>query len=70
MNTNSKQNSRKSARLGAWAGRILGWFGKKKMPPTPADIKKLDFSPNTQKIGLCFTDSVRDFFRFRWLRGR
>jgi hypothetical protein len=70
MNTSLNPNSRKSARLGFWAGRVLGWFGKKKTPLTPADVQKLDFSPNTQKLGLRFTDSIRDFFRFRWLRGR
>jgi len=64
------RQSKKSGRLGALAGRALGWFGKKNIPPTPADVKKLDFSTNTQKIGLRFTDSIRDFFRFRWLRGR
>ena len=70
MSRPSNPDSRKSACLGALAGRILSWFGKKKTPPTPADVKKLDFSPNTQKLGLRFTDSIRDFFRFRWLRGR
>jgi hypothetical protein len=70
MTMNKNPTSRKSARLGFWAGRVFSWFGKKKVHPTPADVQKLDFSPNTQKIGVRFTDSVRDFFRFCWLRGR
>jgi hypothetical protein len=61
--------SEKSRRLGAWAG-ILSLFSRPKLSATKKDIQKQDFPANTQKIGLRFPDSLRDFFRFRWLRGR
>jgi len=70
MTGNSNPDSRKSTLAGFWAGRVLGWFGKKRLHPTAKDVQNLDFSPNTQKIGVRFTESLRDFFRFRWLRGR
>lgn len=62
--------SSKPRRLGSLAGWVMGWFGTKKLTPTTKDMQNLDFSANTQKIGLRFPDSLRDFFRFRWLRGR
>jgi hypothetical protein len=64
-----KKPSEKSNRLGAWAG-FLSLFSGKKVRATKKDIQKLDFSPNTKKLGLRFPESLRDFFRFRWLRGR
>jgi hypothetical protein len=66
----SNPNPRKSARLGSLAGWVLGWFDSKKLTPKIKDVKSLDFSANTQKMGLRFPDSLREFFRFHWLRGR
>jgi hypothetical protein len=61
--------SEKSRRLGAWAG-FLSFFSGRKVSATKEDVQKLDFPSNAQKIGVRFSDSLRDFFRFRWLRGR
>jgi hypothetical protein len=69
INRKTKSPS-KPRRLGSLAGWVLGWFGTKKLPPTKKDVQNLDFSPNTQKLGLRFPESLREFFRFRWLRGR
>jgi hypothetical protein len=32
------------------------------------DLKKMDFSTSTQKIGVRFTDRIRDIFRHRWVK--
>jgi hypothetical protein len=69
MTTKITKPSQKSKRLGAWAG-FLGLFGTRKVSATKQDIRKLDFPTSTQKTGLRFPESLRDFFRFRWLRGR
>ena len=68
MNTDTKKHN-KSSRLGLWAS-FFGLFSSRKLKTRKEDIEKLDFSANTQKTGLRFTESLRDFFRFHWLRGR
>jgi hypothetical protein len=35
---------------------------------TSKDLKKMDFSTSTQKIGVSFTDKIRDIFRGRWVK--
>ena len=32
------------------------------------DLQKHDFPASTQRLGIRFTDSLRDFFRRRWIR--
>jgi hypothetical protein len=64
-----KKPSEKSKRLGAWAG-FLSLFSTRKVSATEKDIQKLDFPTSTQKTGLRFPESLRDFFRLGWLRGR
>jgi len=34
----------------------------------PLDLKKKDFSTSTQKMGLSFTDKIRDAFRHKWIK--
>jgi len=58
----------KSHRLGLGAGLLLGLFGKKKRPHSPAELYQKDFHPNTQKMGLRLTDRMRKVFRLRWLQ--
>jgi len=57
----------KKSLLGSIAGRILMLFGKKPKP-TAEDFQKLDFKTSTQKIGIRFTEKIRNVFRFRWIR--
>jgi len=33
-----------------------------------SDIRKMEFSTSTQRLGLSFTDKVRDVFRRRWIK--
>jgi hypothetical protein len=32
------------------------------------DLKEMDFSTSTQKIGVRFSDRIRDIFRHRWVK--
>jgi len=32
------------------------------------DFKKMEFSTSTQKLGLSFTDRIRDIFRHKWIK--
>lgn len=55
--------------LGSVAGAIMNLFSKS--PKTPANhLKKADFPTSTQKIGIRFTDRIRDKFRKKWLKKR
>ena len=53
--------------LGSIAGRILVCLGRKPKPK-PKDVKKIDFETSTQKIGVSFTEKIRNVFRFRWIK--
>jgi len=35
---------------------------------TSSDIRKMEFSTSTQKMGVGFTDKIRDIFRGRWIK--
>ncbi|MHC4836005.1 MAG: hypothetical protein ACYTCN_08755, partial [Planctomycetota bacterium] len=54
--------------LGSGADLILGIFTRKPRPQSAAELYKQDFHPNTQKMGLRFTERLRKVFRLRWLR--
>jgi hypothetical protein len=58
----------KSHHLGFGASLLLTVFGRKAKPLSSAELYKQDFHPNTQKMGLHFSDRVRKAFRLRWLR--
>jgi len=32
------------------------------------NLKEIDFSTSTQKLGVRFTDRIRDIFRHRWVK--
>jgi hypothetical protein len=52
--------------------RIGGWLLTARRPRriAPADLAKADFKTSTQRLGVRFTDRIRDTFRFKWLRTR
>jgi hypothetical protein len=64
------RKSGKANRLGLLAGVVFGWLTAGRPAATQSDVRKLDFSTSSQKMGLRFTERLRDVFRFRWLRGR
>jgi hypothetical protein len=56
------------------AGRLLGHMAgwllacKRAGRVETADLKKAEFKTSTQRLGIRFTDRVRDIFRFRWVK--
>ena len=54
--------------LGFFAGGLLSIFGKSAGKPTVEDLKRAEFKTSTQRLGLRFTERIREVFRFRWLR--
>jgi hypothetical protein len=43
-------------------------FGAKPAKPAIKDLKEADFSASTQRLGVRFTERIRDVFRFKWLK--
>ncbi len=54
--------------LGFLAGLLAVVFGTRHAKPTTEDLKKVEFKTSTQRLGLRFTDHLRDVFRFKWLK--
>jgi len=45
---------------------LTGLFRSKK--PEPQRVERMEFNTSTQKMGLRFTEKLRDAFRRRWLK--
>ena len=58
----------KQRRLGFGAGLLLTVFGRKPKSDSAAALYKKDLHPNTQKMGLRFTERLRKVWRPKWLR--
>lgn len=43
-------------------------FSHRPAHPGPNDLKDADFKTSTQRMGLRFTDKVRNVFRHKWLK--
>ncbi|MHC4157963.1 MAG: hypothetical protein ACYSSO_02685 [Planctomycetota bacterium] len=54
--------------LGFFAGGLLSIFGKSPAKPTADDLKQTEFKTSTQRLGVRFTERIREVFRFRWLK--
>jgi len=54
--------------LGLFAAGLLSMFGKSPSKPAIDDLKRADFGTSTQRLGIRFSEKVRDVFRFRWLK--
>jgi hypothetical protein len=51
--------------LGAGLGRLV----RRRLPPAGGDdLRRHDFGWSTQRMGVRFTERIRDSFRFRWIR--
>jgi hypothetical protein len=59
-------SDKKSSRLGFLAG-LAALFGRRSKP-TAEDKQKLEFKSSTQRIGISFTDKIRDAFRRKWIK--
>ncbi|MBW8039633.1 MAG: hypothetical protein FVQ85_06495 [Planctomycetes bacterium] len=56
--------------LALFASLLLSIFGKSPPGPTTADLQRAEFKTSTQRLGIRFTEKIRDVFRLRWLRKR
>ena len=54
--------------LSLFASLLLSIFGKSPARPTTADLQRAEFKTSTQRLGIRFTERIRNIFRFRWLR--
>ncbi|TKJ38178.1 MAG: hypothetical protein CEE38_05315 [Planctomycetes bacterium B3_Pla] len=54
--------------LGLLAAGLLSLFGKSPAKPAPDDLKRADFPTSTQRLGIRFSETIRDVFRFKWLK--
>ncbi len=54
--------------FGLLAGVLLSLFGKSPPEPTAADLQRVEFKTSTQRLGIRFTEKIREVFRFKWLR--
>ena len=61
MKTEKKHNPL----ISAIAGAIVSLFAKK----TPKkNLKDIDYTSSTQKMGITFTDKIRNTFRGKWIK--
>jgi hypothetical protein len=58
--------SNKSKRLGFLAGLLSVFSGKVRK----RELQKGEFRTSTQRIGLTFTEKIRDSFRHKWFKWR
>jgi len=54
--------------IGFLAGGLLSIFGGNRGKPTADDFGRMEFKTSTQKLGVRFTELIRQVFRFRWLK--
>ncbi len=59
---------KKFLQLGLIAGLIPRLFRTALPEVTRADLKRQDYSISTQRLGVRFTERVRNAFRLRWIR--
>ncbi len=59
---------KKGSTLGFFAGECLSIFGKSPTKPNTADLQRAEFKTSTQRLGLRFTERIRQVFRLKWLK--
>ena len=56
-------------RLGRFAGIILTVFGgARREKQAQRDMKRLEFGASTQRIGVRFSEKIRNIYRHLWLK--
>jgi hypothetical protein len=66
--TNMRRRAKRSSFLGFLTAGFLSVFGKSSKKPTVDDLRRADFGSSTQRLGIRFSEKIRDVFRFKWLR--
>jgi len=62
------RRSKRALRLG-FAGGVLSHLLARRLPRvTTDDLRRHDYPTSTQRMGVRFTERIRDTFRFRWLK--
>jgi hypothetical protein len=62
------RNGKRAGHLG-WLAALLAGLSRRKARSIDAkDLRTHDHSTSTQRLGVRFTERIRDTFRFRWLR--
>jgi hypothetical protein len=57
-----------SSFFGMLAGALMSMFAKGPASPGVRDLQAADFKTSTQRLGVRFTDKIRNIFRFRWIK--
>ncbi len=67
--TNPAKASRaKAVWLGLVAGLLVRLFRTRLPAATGEELQRNDYSASTQRMGVRFTERIRNAFRFRWIR--
>ncbi len=60
---------RRNALWLGFVGGLISQLSRTALPDvTCADLQRHDYSTSTQRLGVRFTERVRNAFRFRWIR--
>ncbi len=62
------KRNRRALRLGFASGVLAHLFSRRLPRMTVNELRKHEYPTSMQRLGVRFTDRVRDVFRFRWLR--
>lgn len=54
--------------LSLLAAGLLTVFGKSPAKPTTKDLNRMEFKSSTQRLGIRFSERIREVFRFRWIK--
>ncbi|MFH1882103.1 MAG: hypothetical protein ABIL62_05260 [Planctomycetota bacterium] len=54
--------------LSLLAAGLLTIFGRSPAKPTTNDLNRMEFKSSTQRLGIRFTERIREVFRFRWIK--
>lgn len=54
--------------FGLLAAGLFSVFGRRRIKVTTEDLKKAEFKTGTQRLGIRFSEKIRDVFRFKWLK--
>jgi hypothetical protein len=60
--------SGKATWLGYAASLLSRLHVRRRHKATSAELRKHDFPASTQRMGIRFTERIRDTFRFRWIK--
>lgn len=63
-----KPKGSKALWLGLLAAGLGRLFSGRLPHPGGTDLKRHDYRWSTQRMGVRFTERIRDSFRFRWIR--